>query len=236
MAGLNVLLLAGVVECLLDRGISDFSPLGVIADKMRAIDSVEDGLVDLHAGSGLRVFEEVRALLHRRRAVDEDDHLFVAVVAELERRAGLDRDDALPRELDALLAAMPVTAGEARTYLARFLFRGDDVFKEVRLLSGGERSRLELALLGITPANLLLLDEPSSGLDAAESHAFGAVLRRLVDEEGIGILMVEHDMSLVLGICDWIFVLDFGRPLMEGTPAEVRGSEAVRDAYLGKSA
>jgi ATP-binding cassette subfamily F protein 3 len=71
------------------------------------------------------------------------------------------RDSAIPGAtvLDALLAAIPITAGEARAYLARFLFRGEDVFKEVRSLSGGERSRLELALLGILPSNLLLLDE-----------------------------------------------------------------------------
>ena len=62
--------------------------------------------------------------------------------------------------LDALLESIPVTPGEARGYLARFLFRGDDVMKEVRLLSGGERSRLELALLGVMPSNVYLLDEP----------------------------------------------------------------------------
>ena len=58
----------------------------------------------------------------------------------------------------------------------------------------------------------------------------------LVAERGIGILMIEHDMSLVLKICDPIYVLDFGKPLMTGTPAEVRNSELVRDAYLGKEA
>jgi ABC-type branched-subunit amino acid transport system ATPase component len=83
---------------------------------------------------------------------------------------------------------------------------------------------------------VLLLDEPSSGLDPAESHQFGRLLRELVDRREIGILMVEHDMSLVLDICDWIFVLDFGRPLMAGTPADVRASEDVRSAYLGKEA
>ncbi len=78
--------------------------------------------------------------------------------------------------LDALTEAFPVTAGEARAYLARFLFRGDDAFKEVRPLSGGERSRLELALLGIQPSNLLLLDEPTNHLDIPAREAIEAFM------------------------------------------------------------
>ena len=69
--------------------------------------------------------------------------------------------------------------GEARGYLARFLFRGDDAFKEVRTLSGGERSRLELALLGILPSNLMLLDEPTNHLDIAAREAIEAFLARV---------------------------------------------------------
>src|SRR5205823_8975027 len=76
----------------------------------------------------------------------------------------------------------------------------------------------------------------TSGLDVKESNAFGQLLVQLVAERGIGILMIEHDMSLVLNICDPIHVLDFGKPLMVGSPAEVRASEIVRDAYLGKAA
>ena len=103
-------------------------------------------------------------------------------------------------------------------------------------ISTGQGRLVELARALAHEPRILLLDEPSSGLDHAESHAFGEVLRKVVVEQGIGILMVEHDMSLVLNISDWIFVLDFGKPLMAGTPEDVRSSEAVRDAYLGKTA
>jgi ABC-type branched-subunit amino acid transport system ATPase component len=103
-------------------------------------------------------------------------------------------------------------------------------------LSTGQGRLVELARAMARRPQVLLLDEPSSGLDPAESHQFGRLLRALVDRREIGILMVEHDMSLVLDICDWIFVLDFGRPLMAGTPADVRASEDVRSAYLGKEA
>ena len=103
-------------------------------------------------------------------------------------------------------------------------------------ISTGQGRLVELArALGRDP-KLLLLDEPSSGLDVGESHAFGALLRNLVTETGMGILMIEHDMDLVLGISDWIFVTDFGKPLMNGTADDVRKSEQVRDAYLGKAA
>ena len=118
------------------------------------------------------------------------------------------RDAAIPGStvLDAILAAMPVTAGEARGYLARFLFKGDDVFKEVRLLSGGERSRLELALLGIMPSNLLLLDEPTNHLDIPAREAIEAFLA----STPATILVVSHDRRLLETICDRLWVVDDG--------------------------
>ena len=103
-------------------------------------------------------------------------------------------------------------------------------------ISTGQGRLVELARALARRPKILLLDEPSSGLDGKESEAFGQLLVSLVTERGIGILMIEHDMSLVLNICDPIHVLDFGKPLMVGTPAEVRASEVVRDAYLGKAA
>ena len=116
------------------------------------------------------------------------------------------RDAAIPGAtvLDAILEAIPVTPGEARGYLARFLFRGDDAFKEVRSLSGGERSRLELALLGILPANLLLLDEPTNHLDIAAREAIEAFLA----ESPATLLLVSHDRRLLETICDRLWVVD----------------------------
>jgi ATP-binding cassette subfamily F protein 3 len=108
--------------------------------------------------------------------------------------------------LDALLEAIPVTAGEARGYLARFLFRGDDVFKEVGQLSGGERSRLELALLGIQPSNLLLLDEPTNHLDIPAREAIEAFMT----ESSATLLIVSHDRRLLETVCDRLWVVDDG--------------------------
>jgi ABC-type branched-subunit amino acid transport system ATPase component len=103
-------------------------------------------------------------------------------------------------------------------------------------ISTGQGRLVELARALARDPRVLLLDEPSSGLDPRESAAFGELLTRLVAEQHCAVLMVEHDMSLVLNICDWIHVLDFGRPLMEGTPADVRKSDTVREAYLGQAA
>ncbi|MEJ7695357.1 MAG: dephospho-CoA kinase [Candidatus Limnocylindrales bacterium] len=105
--------------------------------------------------------------------------------------------------LDALTEAAPVTAGEARSYLARFLFRGEDAFKEVRLLSGGERSRLEMALLGIQPANLLLLDEPTNHLDIPAREAIEAFMR----DSPATLLVVSHDRRLLETVCERLWVV-----------------------------
>jgi ATP-binding cassette subfamily F protein 3 len=108
--------------------------------------------------------------------------------------------------LDAILESIPITQGEARGYLARFLFRGDDAFKEVRSLSGGERSRLELALLGILPANLLLLDEPTNHLDIPAREA----LETFVREIHATVLIVSHDRRLLETLCDRLWVVGGG--------------------------
>ena len=100
-------------------------------------------------------------------------------------------------------------------------------------LSTGQRRLVELARCLAGPFRILLLDEPSSGLDRAETARFGEILQRAVADRGIGILLVEHDMALVTDICDFVYVLDFGRPVFQGTAAEVMSSPVVKAAYLG---
>jgi ABC-type branched-subunit amino acid transport system ATPase component len=103
----------------------------------------------------------------------------------------------------------------------------------VAALSTGQRRLVELARVLAGRFSMLLLDEPSSGLDAEETKAFGDVLEAVVAERGCGILLVEHDMSLVMRICHWVHVLDFGRLIFEGTTDATRSSDEVRAAYLG---
>ena len=103
-------------------------------------------------------------------------------------------------------------------------------------LSTGQCRLVELARAMASPFTFLLLDEPSSGLDAHETQHFASILRDLVERTGLGILLVEHDMALVRAICTDIYVLDFGKLIYEGETSEVLASDEVRAAYLGSEA
>jgi ABC-type branched-subunit amino acid transport system ATPase component len=100
-------------------------------------------------------------------------------------------------------------------------------------LSTGQRRLVELAQVIATPFRFVLLDEPSSGLDVVETERFGTILLDFVAERGIGLLLVEHDMTLIATICSYIYVLDFGRQIFAGPTRDAMASELVRAAYLG---
>lgn len=100
-------------------------------------------------------------------------------------------------------------------------------------LSGGERRLVELARALAGSSDLFLLDEPSAGLDSLEVAHFCQVVLDVVNARGAGVLVVEHDLAVVLGICDHVYVMDFGRVIFEGPPAALRESDEVKRAYMG---
>jgi branched-chain amino acid transport system ATP-binding protein len=103
-------------------------------------------------------------------------------------------------------------------------------------LAHGDERRLGVARALATRPRFVLMDEPAAGLPEAEVPAFAAVLQSVRDQHGAGVLLIDHNMALVMGVCDRIYVLDQGRMLAGGTPDEIRANLDVAAAYLGDSA
>jgi len=173
-------------------------------------------------------------------------------------RAGLGRTFQTPRlfaslsVLDNLLLGVAIAEATGRDYafeptlnrltpperaerIARLVgFRGD-VNRSAGSLAFGELRVVEFARALCAAPSLLMLDEPASGLDTDQAADLVALMRRLADL-GLAVLLIEHDMAVVMGVCNTITVLNFGTVLACGTPLEVQADEAVREAYLGRSA
>jgi len=140
-----------------------------------------------------------------------------------------------------VVAALGVRAGarEARLRADLLLERlglAAQAGRSAATLAQGDERRLGLARALATEPRFVLLDEPAAGLPEGEIDEFGAVLRFVRDEHGAGVLLIDHNMALIMGICDRVSVLDQGRMLAEGTPKEIRANLDVASAYLGESA
>jgi branched-chain amino acid transport system ATP-binding protein len=112
----------------------------------------------------------------------------------------------------------------------------DDAGVPASALAHGNERKLGVARALATEPRFVLMDEPAAGLPEPEVPDFAAAVRLIRDERQAGVLLIEHNMALIMEVCDRIHVLDQGRTLAQGTPAEIRGSVDVAAAYLGESA
>jgi len=174
-----------------------------------------------------RTFQNIR--LFPRMTVLEN--LMVAQHARLMRASGFSVAGLLG--LPGYRRAERAALEQARFWLERvgLVARADH---EAGALPYGQQRRLEIARALCTGPRLLCLDEPAAGLNPQESAELAALIRSLPAEHGVAVLLIEHDMSVVMGVSDHIVVLDYGRKIAEGDPAAIREDKAVIAAYLGE--
>jgi len=185
--------------------------------------------IDGHTIGGWRVSRRARAGISR---TFQSLELFedMSVIDNL--RAACDSRDLFAYLTDLVAPRDPPLSPEAILAIRHFGL-GDHLNKQVSDLSYGERRLVAIARALASAPSVLLLDEPAAGLGSGESGELAGLVRQLVDDWGVAVLLVEHNMDFVMSICDEIVVMDFGKKIAQGSPAQVRADPAVIAAYLG---
>jgi branched-chain amino acid transport system ATP-binding protein len=217
------------------------SIVGLIGPNGAGKTSLVDGLTGAHRPSGGRVrFDGADVTGHSAHRLArggltrtfQSVELFDDLNVEENLLVAAERPS-LWRALGQVLAPIERPGAEAMAWAAEAVQISDILDRSPRELSHGQRKLVGVARALACRPSLLLLDEPAAGLDTDETALFGERLRKL-PQRGITLLLIDHDMSLVLEICDQILVIDFGRLIAQGNPAEIRTNQRVIDAYLGR--
>ena len=141
------------------------------------------------------------------------------------------RNVCFPLELAGVKKAEAIKKAQS---LLELVGLGDKASAYPAQLSGGMAQRVALVRTLINEPEILLLDEPAAGMNPSETAELMETIRKIRDEFHIAIMLIEHDMKLVMGICEGIAVLNYGRIIAKGTPDEIRNNPVVIEAYLGK--
>jgi sulfate-transporting ATPase len=161
--------------------------------------------------------------------------LFESMTVRENLRTASDRRDPLAYIVDLVWPRRTVLGSQAVAAVREFGLEGD-LDRRPAELPYGRRRLVAIARALAAGPSVLLLDEPAAGLDDTETAELGRLLRRLADGWGLAVLLVEHDVALVLRVCDRVTVLDYGKHLATGTPDEIHHDPAVIAAYLGEPA
>ncbi|MET7770896.1 branched-chain amino acid ABC transporter permease/ATP-binding protein [Nocardia sp. NPDC005366] len=205
-----------------------------VVDALTGYAKAASGQVSLSSRSldGLSAHQRARAGLSRSfQSLELFDDLTVLenIAAASDSRDGLGY-------LTSLLRPGRLKLSGAAAAAVREFRLEDDLHTRVSSLPYGRRRLVAIARAIAARPSVLLLDEPAAGLDETESRELAALVRRLCDEWGLAVLLIEHDMAFVMGVCDRVVVLDHGQRIADGTPEETQRNAAVLAAYLGGEA